>query len=480
MNLIETNKEKIISKIKDLVNSQKENHRHFQQGFFTGSTLSHIIYNIIYPDHQIPKGNDIDIFILKDSNLPEEYMPSLENLNTSNMSIAKAPSNYFYELEIYSIENTLYFDDNNINITVIQEQSVNKKLEWNWINFLETFDLNCVQVGFDLKSETLYYTKEFLNFITSKIIEVAPLERINNLNNFFHIDKNHTSNNVLNHFLINIVRIEKKNREFNNSAMKAIENNIEMIFKYITFYKLLNKDIIEIKEGNNIGDKNLALIKNSNTLKDLLEYKGDNGKIFLKEKSLRKIKELENKDKFLFLTEILNPSIEKSILENFKINFNINEFFPILYIKDLDLIKIKELKNAINTKKNISTDLLWHLIKRFNTDLLEFSTVLKIINLEENQLNILRNVLGVDYCDIKDSIIKKQEYYCKEFLLDQKNNIKIHNHLGINNKILNFNKDILKIYKFLLFLTDSKKSFLSYKDALKNYNKSIFIEALIN
>jgi hypothetical protein len=171
--------------------------------------------------------NDIDIFVLnkKTENIEYDKKKNFEAFyklsgNKKVLSEHKRKS----EIDEYTDLKTEYKNDNYFKI----EDTKRDKL-LNYVNYschkvdelalIKTFDINCTQIGIDLKTKKLYFTEEFLDFLNNKELKVTALN-----------SPCHTA-----------VRIVKKKEELN--AGLDIEKELN-ILKTIIDNRTLYKDYI--------------------------------------------------------------------------------------------------------------------------------------------------------------------------------------------------------------------------------------------
>lgn len=150
-------------------------------GVIAGQAVASAIYSILDIAHTGPY-NDLDVFGTE-SELPQgifntnRYRP-VYNRNNSDQSVE------FYEgsfscvagvinVGSYSIEDSTVDPDNfKINYVKINVQNTKKTTGFGK-HILSGFDINCVQVGIDVRSEQVFWTPEFLEFLDKRKIEVS-------------------------------------------------------------------------------------------------------------------------------------------------------------------------------------------------------------------------------------------------------------------------------------------------------------------
>lgn len=143
------------------------------QSFLTGGALMSWVLSFI--DEKEYKFNDIDIFVNAKANENDyDFSGKLAELNpkennyghiTNNLyTKLNIQSHYVHETYSYGILGSIY--EEKFNYTFLQLGQ-----DFSYYTFLESFDLNCVQVVYDLELKKLYFTKYFVNFIKTRKIE---------------------------------------------------------------------------------------------------------------------------------------------------------------------------------------------------------------------------------------------------------------------------------------------------------------------
>lgn len=138
-------------------------------GFLAGGSIANLIWEFASGNKAVI--NDIDIFLLKDDK---------KRLNREN--------------RLYQYENkeTIYYDDsygginyrNKVNeyYEISESVTIGKINEIYYISntndpnlIIDSFDLNCVQIGYLIETDTFYWTKDFESFINTGDIKVVNL-----------------------------------------------------------------------------------------------------------------------------------------------------------------------------------------------------------------------------------------------------------------------------------------------------------------
>jgi hypothetical protein len=140
------------------------------EGFLAGGSIANLIWEEVSGKEAII--NDIDIFILK------ELQTNMSNMYLYNKFTAKTVSK-----EVSEDYNGIRFGYRN-QIKYYIEESVREDI-FNKIYYcsdtkspqiiIDSFDLNCCQVGYDLSENKFYWSKEFIEFINTGEIKIIDL-----------------------------------------------------------------------------------------------------------------------------------------------------------------------------------------------------------------------------------------------------------------------------------------------------------------
>lgn len=145
-------------------------------GFLAGGAVANTLLSMKYGDtYPI---NDLDIFIEseeKDDPFDMEYRSSMAPTRTQELTILSG----YYEGELSYDHGSNYRileveRDGLLNWITISRVSDRSNLR-NYSYILNGFDFNCCQVGIDLKTNELYYTEEFEEFLNTKQLDVTAI-----------------------------------------------------------------------------------------------------------------------------------------------------------------------------------------------------------------------------------------------------------------------------------------------------------------
>ena len=140
------------------------------EGFLAGGSIANLIWEEVSGKEAII--NDIDIFILK------ELQTNMSNMYLYNKFTAKTVTK-----EVSEDYNGIRFGYRN-QIKYYIEESVREDI-FNKIYYcsdtkspqiiIDSFDLNCCQVGYDLSENKFYWSKEFIEFLNTGEIKIIDL-----------------------------------------------------------------------------------------------------------------------------------------------------------------------------------------------------------------------------------------------------------------------------------------------------------------
>jgi hypothetical protein len=145
-------------------------------GFLAGGAVANTLLSMKYDD-KYPI-NDLDIFIEseeKEDPFDMEYRSSMAPTRTQELTILSG----YYEGELSYDHGSNYRileveRDGLLNWITISRVSDRSNLR-NYSYILNGFDFNCCQVGIDLKTNELYYTEEFEEFLNTKQLDVTAI-----------------------------------------------------------------------------------------------------------------------------------------------------------------------------------------------------------------------------------------------------------------------------------------------------------------
>jgi hypothetical protein len=149
-----------------------------KKGFIAGGALGNTINKLKWGGKCVI--NDIDIFLVDkitplnkkeifDKKIPKSFITKFKN--KSDICIL---DNYNDRLHISKLDN----GEDYIIVTTSERNDIFNlvKFDTNQINyslFLQSFDINCTQVGYDLENGVAYWTKEFEEYINTKELKIT-------------------------------------------------------------------------------------------------------------------------------------------------------------------------------------------------------------------------------------------------------------------------------------------------------------------
>jgi hypothetical protein len=140
------------------------------EGFLAGGALANTIFNIV--TGKMAPINDIDIYRIIDIKDKHTFEDIRNKQNFQKM-----------ELEVYEDYRGMYRGYKNGDYYIIEEVSNQDII--NFIDYktntrnhqiiLDSFDINCCQVGYDLENKKCYYTKDFQEFLETQELRLVNL-----------------------------------------------------------------------------------------------------------------------------------------------------------------------------------------------------------------------------------------------------------------------------------------------------------------
>jgi hypothetical protein len=140
------------------------------EGFLAGGAIANTIFNMV--TGKMAPVNDIDIYRIIDVKEKHTFEELKNKQNFQKM-----------ELEIYEDYRGMYRGYKNGDYYIIEEvsnQGIINFIDYktntrNYQIILDSFDINCCQVGYDLETNKCYYTKEFQEFLQSQELRLVNL-----------------------------------------------------------------------------------------------------------------------------------------------------------------------------------------------------------------------------------------------------------------------------------------------------------------
>lgn len=261
----------------------KSNYALPDKGILAGGSIANIIWELVSGNKA--KINDLDIFIKEsDLNLDLDLYYVENNFKLKKNLIYR---NSKFTQEYYESDYKSVCFHNNHNQSYIITESKKSGI-YNIIKYksttndysivIESFDINCVQVGYSIEEDKIYYTKDFENFINTGDLKICNLltppqtvmrlvkkqKDLNcNLDSDFEIKLVLTSLNIR---FNDLVRFRFKDRYFN-----MFNDNKEILSKYFDMERSVE---IENYIMLNFGDysKIYCLSPKYNTISNINEF----------------------------------------------------------------------------------------------------------------------------------------------------------------------------------------------------------------
>ncbi len=245
-----------------------------KSGFVAGGSLANLIWEEVSGNKAIV--NDIDIFLLQDIIDEKDYQIDKDNYlyqyNDANVNVFETYTGIAYHTvtkQYYSILNSEKDDIFNY-IRYVSNVSTPKII-------LESFDINCTQVGYSIEEDKFYWTDDFVKFLETKELKVV------NINTPSHtairiVKKKEELNANLSNYELDVLRyLLSEHCVISNYKIRFQERYLELYKKYIDIlseYFWLEKDLdtmnfLEVHKDKKInlwklrGNKNESIFSNN-------------------------------------------------------------------------------------------------------------------------------------------------------------------------------------------------------------------------
>ena len=317
----------------------KKNNLDFpKKGIIAGGSLANIVWEQV--SGNVAKINDIDVFIFKNKLEMSDISYNSTITNNGKKLFYQNQEKYFYEdyngfcqgtrsKDFYLIENT----ENKGIYNYINYSSTSDSLEL----VINSFDINCTQIGYDIEANRFYWTSEFEDFLKTGKLKFTNLgspqhssirifKKRDELNAILDPDEIKMTSYVISRGLAGVTRRYFSNKYFETfkkyhkelSTYFNIKNDIE-ISKLISSKKGIHIDIYTLEtviKTEDLYDKDpfLSIIWNIN---DFLFYKRNIEKNDSLKKIWTKISYLFNETRYLDT----NPS-EEDIDFLYRVTYN--------------------------------------------------------------------------------------------------------------------------------------------------------------
>lgn len=365
-------------------------------GFLTGGSLANLIWEEVSGNKA--EINDIDIFIINE--VVKDYnhvCPLTSFTNTKHERIIYEDYrglNYRYDSKItYLIEkatNRDIFNEIYYSSTTKDPQII-----------IDSFDINCCQVGYDLSEQKFYWTEHFLEFLKTGKLKITDLRT-----------PSHTA-----------IRLAKKMTGLNATCDKVEFDIIKYVIKHrhiigLNRFRFKEKYKLEFEKYSSILEKDFKLVRDLETEKRLKETHSEVDALYHLEVDVDskflpyKIVGLSLPKEYMFFMRSINNNklLEKIWTDTHLIidtNYKIEEYidYPITE-KESKLLKslIQIAPKCVTHLKGytLSKQMNWinRIVEKFNHDLiiaisiLEEYPIYQDLDLEDD-MNLLMLELGV-------------------------------------------------------------------------------------
>jgi len=378
------------------LNKLKSQYELPKSGFLTGGSLANLIWEEISGNKT--EINDIDIFIINE--VVKDYnhvCPIRSFTNTKHERIIYEDYrglNYRYDSKItYLIEKATTRDIFN----EIYYSSTTKDPQI----IIDSFDINCCQVGYELSEQKFYWTEHFLEFLKTGKLKITDLRT-----------PAHTA-----------IRLAKKMAGLNATCDKVEFDIIKYVIKHrhiigTNRFRFKEKYKLEFEKYSSILENDFKLVRDLETEKRLKETHSEVDALYHLEVDVDSkflpytIVGLSLPKEYMFFMRSINNNklLEKIWADTHLIidtNYKIAEYidYPIMekelkILKNLIRISPKCVKNLKGYTLSKQMNWINRIVKKFNNDLiiaisiLEEYPIYEDLDLEDD-MNLLMLELGV-------------------------------------------------------------------------------------
>jgi hypothetical protein len=347
------------------------------EGFLAGGSIANLIWEEVSGKEAII--NDIDIFILK------ELQTNMSNMYLYNKFTAKTVTK-----EVSEDYNGIRFGYRN-QIKYYIEESVREDI-FNKIYYcsdtkspqiiIDSFDLNCCQVGYDLSENKFYWSKEFIEFLKTGEIKIIDLRT-----------PAHTA-----------IRLAKKKVELGAKVSEDEFGIAKYVLKYknimnVQKYRFKEKYKIEFEKFSDILSENFKLERDLDSEKNIKSLYGVEDNIYCLE-PIGEIIDFGRKGGFMpddfmyYYRNIQNEDTKKGIWLNLNLiidkKFSIDEYLDKKISDDEIYLLARLIHHAPLIVKNIKGFTISNQLEWVNTiiDKFKVDPIIAISVLEKNKLDL--------------------------------------------------------------------------------------------
>jgi len=348
-------------------------------GFVAGGSIANIIWERVSGNKAII--NDIDIFILKEL---IDSTPTSNDYVYKDMEWMKLFNHQkdviFYEnydgLSIYSYKTKNYYlidsTENIGDINIINYKSNSNDYQV----ILDSFDINCVQVGYSIEEDKLYWTEDFIDFLKTGELKITNLQT-----------PSHTA-----------IRIVKKSVELNAKlddielsicATSIYKNNSDIVKRFFS-----DKYLESYKKNHQILNRFFKVSKNEQVQKLIKDKKGIDLNIYqltVDETPPIDYRRVYNGDDLLFFVRQVdkNPNLYKVWEKVPEIVNRIDYIDCEIIDEDIDFLKrlVNVSPMSINNLRNLTLSQQVNLVKKL-FDKFKDDPIIAISILEELRIDL--------------------------------------------------------------------------------------------
>lgn len=156
---------------KEAIIEIKEKYEIPSEGFLSGGSIANIIWEKVSGNKAVI--NDIDIYQLVEIKDRKHFYKSKQHWQSNKLELIEYK---FMDEEVY--ECSFYGIDKFYQIESVERNGILNFIKYS-SNFedlkiiLESFDINCCQVGYDIKNDIVYYTDDFREFLETGKLKIT-------------------------------------------------------------------------------------------------------------------------------------------------------------------------------------------------------------------------------------------------------------------------------------------------------------------
>jgi hypothetical protein len=217
-----------------------------KSGFVAGGSIANLMWELVSGNKAVV--NDIDVFLYEMETPTPEKVNDDPFICSKPHTIKKIETSYFESYRQmssgYSLKDsyTIKESSNNGKFNFVKYESKNSSPEL----IINSFDINCTQIGYSIDEDKFYYKDSFVDFLKSGVLKIT------NLNTPAHttiriVKKKNELNAILNDFEIEIAQYVLNNRKSfcDVNRVRFMQRYADMYIKneaYLNKFFILKRD----------------------------------------------------------------------------------------------------------------------------------------------------------------------------------------------------------------------------------------------